>query len=116
MHEILPLEMPDGALVWARVDIPDADAGEALRGGGPSDVGIGDKAASALRGLQESLHSVVVNVRQGLQAAAPDQVSVEFGIELAAADGGVVAALTGLSGSATIKVTATWGQAAPAAG
>ncbi|MBY8874668.1 hypothetical protein K7640_22835 [Micromonospora sp. PLK6-60] len=116
MKEILPVTMPDGTLVWARVDIVDGRASAVVRGEGPSDVGIEDRAAAAVRGLQETLHSAVTSVREGLRAASPDQVTVEFGMELATADGGVVAALTGVTGGATIKVTATWGQTELAAG
>jgi len=113
---IVPLTMPDGTPVWARIDIEGEQLAGILTGDGPSDVGIGDKVAAKVRGLQETLHSVAVNVHQGLRTAAPDQVTIEFGLELAAADDGIVAALTGVSGSATIKVTATWEKSALAAG
>lgn len=110
MGELVHLTMPDGERVWARVE----NAAEAPPDNGPSDVGIGNRAA-ALLGLRETLGSVVSNVRTGLLAAQPDHVTVEFGLELAAVDGGVVAALTGIAGNASVKVTASW-DAGPGSG
>lgn len=103
------LTMPDGTPVWARVAVVEESQDD-----GPSDVGIIDR--TALLGLREALSSVASNVRTGLKAASPDHVSVEFGLEFALTDSGVVAAIVGLSGNATVKVTASWGNESPAAG
>ncbi|MGY0234394.1 CU044_2847 family protein [Longispora urticae] len=96
MRELVELEMPDGQVIWATVE----DAG-------PGDVGL-LPGATTLRGFAESLDSVATNVRAALAKAAPDETTVEFGLELAAGKNGVVAALAGVSGAATLKVTMTW--------
>ncbi|MFD7735783.1 CU044_2847 family protein [Kitasatospora phosalacinea] len=105
-QQLIELAMPDGQTVWALVDGPS----------GPRDSGLGDQLATRLEGLQESLHAVAANVRSAVAAARPDEVSVEFGLELAAGRGGVVAALTGVGGKATFKVALKWTATGPSAG
>ncbi|MEV7215463.1 CU044_2847 family protein [Kitasatospora cineracea] len=106
MQQLIELAMPDGQAVWALVDGPS----------GPRDTGLGEQLGTRLEGLQESLHAVATNVRSAVAAARPDEVSVEFGLELAAGRGGVVAALTGVGGKATFKVTLKWTSGGPSAG
>ncbi|WP_406864266.1 CU044_2847 family protein [Streptomyces sp. HUAS MG47] len=96
--QLVQLEMPDGQVIWATVAEED----------GPSDSGIGDRFAEKLHGFHESLQVVAENVRDAVAAARPDEVSVEFGLELATGESGVVAALVGGSGKAAFKVTLTW--------
>ncbi|RPE36815.1 CU044_2847 family protein [Kitasatospora cineracea] len=103
MQQLIELAMPDGQAVWALVDGPS----------GPQDTGLGEQLATRLEGLQESLHAVATNVRSAVAAARPDEVAVEFGLELAAGRGGVVAALTGVGGKATFKVTLKWTSGGP---
>ncbi|OIJ63596.1 hypothetical protein WN71_032750 [Streptomyces mangrovisoli] len=92
--------MPDGQVIWAMVDGP--------AGRGPRDTGIGDQVVQRIEGFQESLHAVAENVRAAVANAKPDEVNVEFGLELAAGKHGVVAALTGVGGKATFKVALKW--------
>ncbi|MFF4344496.1 CU044_2847 family protein [Kitasatospora sp. NPDC001540] len=105
MQQLVELAMPDGQTVWALVEGPS----------GPRDSGLGGQLATRLEGLQESLHAVAANVRSAVAAARPDEVSVEFGLELAAGRGGVVAALTGVGGKATFKVALKWTADGPSA-
>jgi hypothetical protein len=98
----IELAMPDGQLVWAMVERQ-----------GPRDTGLGDQVAQRIEGFQESLHAVAANVRTAVAAVRPDEVGVEFGLELAASKHGVVAALTGVGGKATFKVTLKWAATAP---
>lgn len=96
MRDLIPVELADGTTVWALVD-----------SSGPSDVALG-RAPRVLKGLSEVVRGVATNVRDGLAAARPDEVSVEFGIELAVAETGLVAALAGLDGNVSMKVQLTW--------
>ncbi|MGW4984120.1 CU044_2847 family protein [Streptomyces mirabilis] len=93
----IELAMPDGQMVWAMVERQ-----------GPRDTGLGDQVAQRIEGFQESLHAVAANVRAAVATARPDEVGVEFGLELAAGKHGVVAALTGVGGKAAFKVTLKW--------
>ncbi|WP_406165098.1 hypothetical protein OIE52_50460 [Streptomyces canus] len=93
----IELAMPDGQMVWAMVERQ-----------GPRDTGLGDQVAQRIEGFQESLHAVAANVRTAVATVRPDEVGVEFGLELAAGKHGVVAALTGVGGKATFKVTLKW--------
>ncbi|MER5882923.1 CU044_2847 family protein [Streptomyces sp. NPDC001941] len=101
MGELVRLEMPDGQLVWATV----------AEDTGPGDVGLGERVVEKLQGFHESLRAVATNVRDAVAPARPDEVSVEFGVELAVGRDGVMAALVGAGGSAAFTVTLTWSGA-----
>ncbi|MFG2439642.1 CU044_2847 family protein [Streptomyces sp. NPDC048508] len=106
MSQLVRLQMPDEQVIWATVDEVE----------GPSDSGLGEQITERLEGFQESLQTVASNVRNAMVSARPDGISVEFGLELAVGDNGIVAALVGGSGKAAFKVTLTWnGQGVPTA-
>ncbi|MGW3819111.1 CU044_2847 family protein [Streptomyces sp. NPDC005046] len=98
MPKLVQLTMPDGQVMWATVE----------GAGGPRDSGLGDGIVERLEGFQQSLQAVASNVRSALAGARPEEISVEFGLELAAGKHGVVAAVTGVGGKATFKVTLKW--------
>ncbi|MFJ8648420.1 CU044_2847 family protein [Streptomyces sp. NPDC093546] len=98
MSQPVRLEMPDGQVIWATV----------AEEGGPSDSGIGERLVERLEGFQQSLRAVAVNTRAAVAGAMPDEVTVEFGLELAAGQDGVVAAVVGGSGKAAFKITLKW--------
>ncbi|MEV7815566.1 CU044_2847 family protein [Streptomyces flaveolus] len=50
-------------------------------------------------------------MRSAVAEARPDGISVEFGLELAAGENGIVAALVGGSGKVAFKVTLSWNGA-----
>ncbi|WP_329194595.1 CU044_2847 family protein [Streptomyces sp. NBC_01435] len=109
------IEMPDGTEVWARI----SGAEELARtGSGPSfaDIGAGD-IADRVQARVESLHGVVTSVARSLaeplRAVRPDEVSVEFGIELTAKAGKVVGLLADGEAKGSIKVTLTWNGGGP---
>ncbi|MFJ5557913.1 CU044_2847 family protein [Streptomyces sp. NPDC093250] len=91
--------MPDGQLMWVAVE----------GRGGPRDSGLGDQVVEKLEGFHQSLQAVAANVRTAVSAARPDEISIEFGLELAAGKHGVVAAVAGVGGKAAFKVTLKWG-------
>ncbi|MCF1598708.1 CU044_2847 family protein [Streptomyces muensis] len=94
----MEVQLPDGQAIWAQIESP----------GGPQDSGLFDGGARALRGFDTTLRSVAANVRDAVAQAAPGEVSVEFGLELALGKEGLVAALAGVSGTAAVKVTLSW--------
>ncbi|GHJ47591.1 hypothetical protein Cs7R123_49330 [Catellatospora sp. TT07R-123] len=96
MTELIQVQLPDGEKIWARVT-----------SSGPSDVGFGEKLRS-VEGFTEAVRGVVSNVQKGLEGLRPDDLTVEFGLELALAEEGVVAALVGVHADASVKVTASW--------
>jgi hypothetical protein len=105
MSQLVRLQMPDEKVIWATVD----------EGDGPSDSGLGERITEKLDGFQEALQTVASNVRNAVASARPDETSVEFGLELAVGESGIVAAVVGGSGKAAFKVTLTWnGQGLPA--
>ncbi|MFF8985062.1 CU044_2847 family protein [Streptomyces globisporus] len=105
MSQLVQLTMPDDQIVWALVERPN----------GPQDSGLGDVMAARLEGFQDALRTVVSNVQAAVAVARPEEISVEFGLELAAGKHGVVAAVTGVGGKATFKVALKWrGDTGPA--
>ncbi|MFD4142850.1 CU044_2847 family protein [Streptomyces sp. NPDC058572] len=100
MSQLVQLAMPDGQMIWATVDEDE----------GPSDSGIGEKVVEKLQGFQQSLHAVASNVRTAVADACPNEVSVEFGLELAVGQDGIMAAVAGGGGKAAFKVTLTWNE------
>ncbi|MET7746034.1 CU044_2847 family protein [Streptomyces sp. NPDC005385] len=109
---IARIEMPDGTPVWARIsgaDELEEQSGELSL----SDVGFGERVEAQV----ESLHSVITSVARSLaaplRAVRPDEVSVEFGIELTAKAGKVVGLLADGEAKAGITVTLTWNGGPP---
>ncbi|WP_405593808.1 hypothetical protein OG741_37735 [Streptomyces sp. NBC_01410] len=95
MSEIVQVETPEGTL-WVRIEDR----------GGPRDTAFGGR--FQLDDLPRTLETVVGSVRSGLRKAAPDEVTLEFGIELAIKSGLLVSAVTSAGGKTTLKVSATW--------
>ncbi|TYB61752.1 hypothetical protein FXF51_27115 [Nonomuraea sp. PA05] len=88
--------------IWVAVTVDPADAG---RSGGPRDVAIGTK---RLKGFGETLRGIVSSVQKSIAEARPDEVSVEFGLEVGCQSGEILAALADVSTNATVTVTMTW--------
>ncbi|RII16013.1 hypothetical protein DSC45_15610 [Streptomyces sp. YIM 130001] len=104
---IAQIDMPDGSQVWARISVAD-DPAEPSGELSYTDTGFRDRAQLQV----ESLHSVVTSVARSLagplRAVKPDEVSVEFGIELTAKAGRVVGMLADGEAKASLAVTLTW--------
>ncbi|MGW3286445.1 CU044_2847 family protein [Streptomyces sp. NPDC001002] len=107
------IALPDGTPVWARIsgaeelDVPPGELSY-------TDTGFADRVEASV----ESLHSLVTGVARSLagpvRAVRPDEVSVEFGIELTAKAGKVVGLLADGEAKAAITVTLTWNGAGDA--
>ncbi|MCX5503153.1 hypothetical protein OG887_27840 [Streptomyces sp. NBC_00053] len=112
---ITRIEMPDGTEVWARI----SGAEElAQPGSGPSftDIGAGnitDRVQARVESLQGVVTSVARSLAEPLRSVRPDEVSVEFGIELTAKSGKVVGLLADGEAKGSIKVTLTWNGGGP---
>lgn len=103
MAQIESVEMPDGTVIFARVEADDSsDAG--------ADVGLRDRLK--LENLGETVRSVATSVHHSVSGMKADKVAVEFGLELALEPGGVVAVLASGGVKAALKVTLEWGTAA----
>ncbi|MDH2424031.1 CU044_2847 family protein [Sphaerisporangium sp. TRM90804] len=98
MQQLVEVALPDGQTIWARVSVQP----------GPRDSGLFDGAVRTVKGFDTTLRAVAANVREAVAGAGPEQVSVEFGIEVAVGKDGLVAALAGASGTATLKVCMSW--------
>jgi hypothetical protein len=106
------IALPDGTPVWARISGADelaTPSGELSY----TDTGFRDRVEASV----DSLHSLVTGVARSLagplRAVRPDEVSVEFGIELTAKAGKVVGLLADGEAKAGITVTLTWNSGPP---
>lgn len=115
---IARIEMPDGTPVWARIsgaeelERPPAGDGLSYTDTGFSD--FADQVQARVESLQGVVTSVARSLAEPLRAVRPDEVSVEFGIELTAKAGKVVGLLADGEAKGAIKVTLTWSGGGPA--
>ena len=79
---------------------------------GTHDVGMGEAGAviqaGLLPGFTETIRGVVVSVHKAIERMMPDELSVEFGIEITARTGKIVSVLSEAGGTAHVNVTASW--------
>ncbi|MFD7920124.1 CU044_2847 family protein [Streptomyces sp. NPDC059740] len=106
--------LPDGTEVWARVSRFDGVGGGADGfEDGFEDVSVWDTVTTRVEGMRELVAGVAASVRDATRAAAPDETSVTFGVEVAARPGKAVALLAGGEVKANLSVTLTWHHGAP---
>ncbi|GAA2244158.1 hypothetical protein GCM10010145_08660 [Streptomyces ruber] len=106
------IAMPDGTPVWARISGAEelaVPSGELSY----TDVGFTDRVEAHVESLQSVVTGVARSLAVPLRAVRPDEVSVEFGIELTAKAGKVVGLLADGEAKAGIKVTLTWNGGPP---
>ncbi|MGW2557911.1 CU044_2847 family protein [Streptomyces sp. NPDC001514] len=128
---ITRIVLPDGTPVWARISGaeeleqprrptsggPPGGPGDAP-GGAPgglsySDTGFAEQVQARVESLQGVVTGVARSLAEPLRAVRPDEVSVEFGIELTAKAGKVVGLLADGEAKGAIKVTLTWTGGGP---
>ncbi|WP_046501005.1 CU044_2847 family protein [Streptomyces odonnellii] len=110
---ITRVEMPDGTPVWARISGAE-ELGRPSGGLTYADTGFAERVQARVESLHGVVTSVARSLAEPLRAVRPDEVSVEFGIELTAKAGKVVGLLADGEAKGTIKVTLTWNGGPPA--
>ncbi|MEU5334411.1 CU044_2847 family protein [Streptomyces asoensis] len=106
------IALPDGTPVWARI----SGAGELAAPPGRlsySDTGFAERVEASVESLHALVTGVARSLAEPLRAVRPDEVSVEFGIELTAKAGKVVGLLADGEAKAGITVTLTWNSGPP---
>jgi hypothetical protein len=106
------IALPDGTPVWARI----SGAGELSAPAGRlsySDTGFAERVEASVESLHALVTGVARSLAEPLRAVRPDEVSVEFGIELTAKAGKVVGLLADGEAKAGITVTLTWNSGPP---
>ena len=68
----------------------------------------GVAAALKAEGFPETIKAVAESVRMGLRDVKPNEVRVEFGLELTLKSGKVLSVLAEVGGTASVKVELTW--------
>jgi Trypsin-co-occurring domain 1 len=98
MAGLVQVELPSGQVIWARVssDGPaDAAGGRVLH---RLDM---DELRATVAGVSETVRSALGQLR-------PDELNIEFGLELAMKTGKLISVLAEASGTASVKVTLGW--------
>ncbi|MEU1196154.1 CU044_2847 family protein [Streptomyces sp. NPDC005813] len=109
---IARIELPDGTPVWARIsgaeelELPSGELSF-------TDTGFGERIEAQVESLQSVITGVARSLAAPLRAVRPDEVSVEFGIELTAKAGKVVGLLADGEAKAGLTVTLTWNGGPP---
>jgi hypothetical protein len=83
---------------------------ELAEGGGPQTVGVTD--ALDLAGVRETVEAVADELTRAWEKARPSEATVEFGLNLTAKTGRLTGLLVEGGGSASLKVSLTWREAA----
>jgi len=61
-----------------------------------------------LEDLRETITGLTESVYSAMESLSPDQMSLEFGLQLAVKTGKLVSVLTEISGNASLKVMMSW--------
>lgn len=104
--------MPDGTPVWARISGAE-ELAEPSGGLSYTDTGFGERIEAQVESLQSVITGVARSLAAPLRAVRPDEVSVEFGIELTAKAGKVIGLLADGEAKAGLTVTLTWNGGPP---
>ncbi|MFJ9178307.1 CU044_2847 family protein [Streptomyces sp. NPDC102360] len=107
------IALPDGTPVWARISGEVDELGAAEGELSYSDTGFTDRVEASVESLNALVTGVARSLARPLRAVRPDEVSVEFGVELMAKAGKVVGLLADGEAKAGIKVTLTWHEGPP---
>ena len=91
------VQLPTGEVIWAKVEV-DGPQNVASAGLQRLDV---EELGRTVRGLSASLY-------QAVDSLLPDEVEVEFGLELALKSGKVISMLAEAGTTASVKVTLGW--------
>ncbi|MFF7352987.1 MULTISPECIES: CU044_2847 family protein [Streptomyces] len=106
------IQLPDGTPVWARIS--GAEELSAPSGGlSYTDTGFAERVEASVESLQSLITGVARSLSGPLRAVRPDEVNVEFGIELTAKAGKVVGLLADGEAKAAITVTLKWNGGGP---
>jgi hypothetical protein len=100
----LQVELPTGEVIWARVAVD-----------GPQNVASGGLQHLDVEDLSRTVHGVSTVLRQAVSDLAPDEVEVEFGLELALKSGKLISMLAEAGATASVKITLAWKGEAPTA-
>ncbi|MER6462579.1 CU044_2847 family protein [Streptomyces sp. NPDC048409] len=109
---IARVRLPDGTPVWARISGAEelaVPSGELSY----TDTGFGERVEASVESLNALVRGVARSLAEPLRAVRPDEVSVEFGIELTAKAGKVVGLLADGEAKAAITVTLSWKGGGP---
>jgi len=93
----IQVQLPTGEVIWAKVTV---DGPQNVASGGLQRLDV-EELGRTVRGLSASLY-------QAVDSLVPDEVGVEFGLELALKSGKVISMLAEGGATASVKVTLGW--------
>ncbi|WP_431915484.1 CU044_2847 family protein [Nonomuraea jabiensis] len=107
MRTFEKVELSTGETIWVAATVAPADR---EHDDGPQDV-FGGRAVKKLQGFGETLGGIVSSVHKSMAGIRPDEVSLEFGLEVGCQAGEWLAGLADVSTNASVTVTLTWNRA-----
>jgi hypothetical protein len=99
----LEVQLPSGETIWARVAVE-----------GPANVSSGVLQRLDVEDLRRTVRGVSSSLREAVDDLTPDQLEVEFGLELSLRAGKLISMLAEAGATATVKVTLGWTGSASA--
>ncbi|GIH25082.1 hypothetical protein Aph01nite_33920 [Acrocarpospora phusangensis] len=93
----MQIMLPSGEVIWAQVAVD-----------GPANVAAGALPRLNVEELRDTVRGVSASLRAAVDDLRPDQVQVEFGLELTLKSGKLTSMLAEAGGKASIKVSLTW--------
>jgi hypothetical protein len=93
----LQVELPTGEIIWARVAVD-----------GPQNVASHSLQRLDVEALSRTVRGMAASLRAAVDDLAPDEVQVEFGLELALKSGQLISMLAEAGGTASVNITLAW--------
>jgi len=93
----IQVQLPSGDVIWAQVPSD-----------GVSNVSSGTLQRLDMDDLRKTVRGVSESLREALDELTPDQVQIEFGLELAVKTGKLTSMLAEMGATATVKISLTW--------
>ena len=93
----IQVELPTGEVIWARATVD-----------GPTNVASSPLQHLDVEDFRRTVRGVSATLRHAVDDLVPDEVQVEFGLELALKSGKLVSVLAEAGATATVKVALTW--------
>lgn len=91
------VQLPTGEVIWAKVAVD-----------GPQNVASAGLQRLDVEELGRTVQGLSASIHQAVDSLVPDEVEVEFGLELALKSGKVISMLAEAGATASIKVTLGW--------
>lgn len=96
-NRLVQVQLPTGEAIWARVTVD-----------GPQNVASAGLQRLDVEELGQTVRALSASLHQAVDGLLPDEVEVEFGLELALKSGKLISILAEAGAMASVRVTLGW--------